>query len=216
MAPSEPTDRDDKDLPLREDIRLLVRILGDTVREQRGGAAFDKVERIRQSSIRFRRDEDGAAKADLEHTLNSLPRSEALHIIRAFGFFSHLANIAEDQHHIRRTRAHAFTPSSPREGTMAHALERARSAGISPDRLRHFFSEAAVVPVARRPVPAKLGPPLWRRRIPMASHSALSWAQVACLDNPEKCSSPSEQVRTARRRSPGGVAGLRASRSAWC
>src|SRR5580658_8568361 len=88
--------RDDKDLPLREDIRLLGRLLGDTVREQRGAAVFDTVERIRQSSVRFRRDEDGAAREELANTLNSLPRSEALQIIRAFGFFAHLANIAED------------------------------------------------------------------------------------------------------------------------
>jgi phosphoenolpyruvate carboxylase len=138
---------DDKDLPLREDIRLLGRILGDTVREQKGVATFETVERIRQSSIRFRRDEDGAARDELERTLNSLPRGEALQIIRAFGFFSHLANIAEDQHHIRRTRAHAFTPSAPREGTMAHALAQAREAGISPDGLRAFFAGAMVVPV---------------------------------------------------------------------
>ena len=47
------TKRDDKDLPLREDIRLLGRILGDTVREQRGAVVFDTVERIRQASIAF-------------------------------------------------------------------------------------------------------------------------------------------------------------------
>jgi phosphoenolpyruvate carboxylase len=146
-APEDSDKRDDKDLPLREDIRLLGRILGDTVREQRGAAAFDTVERIRQSSIRFRRDEDGAAREELERTLNSLPRSEAIAIIRAFGFFSHLANIAEDQHHIRRNRTHAFAPSAPREGTMAHALEQVRIAHVSPDRLRHFFAEAMVVPV---------------------------------------------------------------------
>jgi phosphoenolpyruvate carboxylase len=139
--------RDDKDLPLREDIRLLGRILGDTVREQRGAAAFDTVERIRQSSIRFRRDEDSAARDELEHTLNSLPHGDALQIIRAFGFFAHLANIAEDQHHIRRGRAHAFGPSVPREGTMAHALAQARAAQVPPDRLRRFFAEAMVVPV---------------------------------------------------------------------
>src|SRR5579872_4445067 len=46
----------DKDSPLREDIRLLGRLLGDTVREQEGGAIFDIVERIRQASIRFHRD----------------------------------------------------------------------------------------------------------------------------------------------------------------
>ena len=44
---------EDKDLPLREDIRLLGRILGDTVREQSGGAVFNTVEDIRQNSVRF-------------------------------------------------------------------------------------------------------------------------------------------------------------------
>jgi phosphoenolpyruvate carboxylase len=138
---------EDKDLPLRDDIRLLGRILGDTVREQSGEAVFDTVEHIRQNSVRFRRDEDVTARRDLEATLNSLPPTEALQIIRAFGFFSHLANIAEDQHHIRRTRAHQLTASTPREGTMTRALARAREAGIPPARLRAFFASAMVVPV---------------------------------------------------------------------
>src|SRR5215471_18279038 len=62
----------DKDIPLRDDIRLLGRILGDTVREQEGDAAFELVERIRQTSIRFHRDDEEAARHDLEATLNSL------------------------------------------------------------------------------------------------------------------------------------------------
>jgi phosphoenolpyruvate carboxylase len=78
---------EDKDLPLREDIRLLGRILGDTVREQSGEAVFGIVERIRQTSVRFRRSEDVAARRELEAILNSLPPKEALLIIRAFGFF---------------------------------------------------------------------------------------------------------------------------------
>jgi phosphoenolpyruvate carboxylase len=138
---------DDKDLPLREDIRLLGRILGDTVREQKGDAVFDTVEHIRQSSIRFRRDEDGAARQELAETLNRLPQQEALQIIRAFGFFSHLANIAEDQHNIRRTREHELAASAPREGSMAYALKKARDAGISAEQLRAFFAGAMVVPV---------------------------------------------------------------------
>ena len=60
----------DKDVPLRDDIRLLGRILGDTVREQEGEAAFEIVERIRQTSIRFHRDDEEAARHDLETTLN--------------------------------------------------------------------------------------------------------------------------------------------------
>jgi phosphoenolpyruvate carboxylase len=147
MPAPQAVEAEDKDLPLREDIRLLGRILGDTVREQAGAAVFDTVESIRQNAVRFHRDEDAAARHELEATLNSLPPAEALQIIRAFGFFSHLANIAEDQHHIRRTRAHALTASAPRDGTMAQALARARENGIPPARLRAFFANAKVVPV---------------------------------------------------------------------
>jgi phosphoenolpyruvate carboxylase len=138
---------EDKDLPLREDIRLLGRILGDTIRQQSGEPVFDIVENIRQNSVRFRRDQDLTARRDLAATLNSLAPREALQIIRAFGFFSHLANIAEDQHHIRRTRAHALSASTPREGTMAYALARARQHDIPSTRLAAFFASAMVVPV---------------------------------------------------------------------
>jgi len=140
-------DAEDKDLPLRDDIRLLGRILGDTVREQNGEQVFETVEYIRQNSVRFRRNEDVSARRELETTLNNLPPGEALQIIRAFGYFSHLANIAEDQHHIRRTRAHTLSNSAPREGTMALALARAGDAGIPRERLLAFFANAMVVPV---------------------------------------------------------------------
>ncbi|HEX3417869.1 MAG TPA: phosphoenolpyruvate carboxylase, partial [Stellaceae bacterium] len=147
MQTSPAIETEDKDLPLREDIRLLGRILGDTIREQGGEAVFETVENIRQNSVRFRRDEDLTARRDLEATLNGLNPKDALQIIRAFGFFSHLANIAEDQHHIRRTRARSVSTATPREGTLAHSLARAHQAGIPPARLGAFFASAMVVPV---------------------------------------------------------------------
>ena len=141
------TEIPDKDQPLRDDIRLLGRILGDTVREQEGEAVFDLVERVRQTSIRFHRDSDEAARRELEATLDGMPREHARSVIRAFSFFSHLANIAEDQHHIRRTRAHALANAAPRAGTLAHAIGRARAAGLSRNQLRDFFADALVSPV---------------------------------------------------------------------
>src|SRR5258708_12623515 len=60
------------DARLREDIRLLGRILGDTVRDQEGADVFDLVERIRQTSIRFHRDEDKLARPELETTLATI------------------------------------------------------------------------------------------------------------------------------------------------
>lgn len=40
----------DKELPLREDIRFLGRLLGDNLREQEGDEAFNRVEQIRQTA----------------------------------------------------------------------------------------------------------------------------------------------------------------------
>ena len=138
---------EDKDLPLRDDIRLLGRVLGDTVRAQEGEAVFDLVETIRQSSIRFRRHEDHGARRELEATLDSLSRDQTIDVVRAFSYFSHLCNIAEDQHHIRRSRAHQIAGSAPREGSLAHALQRAFDAGMGSTELAAFFDTAHVVPV---------------------------------------------------------------------
>ena len=137
----------DKDLPLREDIRLLGRLLGDTIRSQEGEEVFETVEHIRQTSIRFHRDEDGGARLLLERILDGLSLAQATKIIRAFSYFSHLANIAEDQHRIRRSRAHARAGSPPRPSTMAFALARAQAAGLSRQAIEDFFGSAAVCPV---------------------------------------------------------------------
>ena len=137
----------DKDTPLRDDIRLLGRVLGDTVRAQEGEAVYDLVEQVRQSSIRFHRDNDTAALRELEKILNGMTPDDTLHVVRAFSYFSQLANIAEDQHHIRRSRAHARAGSPPREGTLARALAAVDRAGISDDQLMTFFDNALVSPV---------------------------------------------------------------------
>ena len=140
-------DASEKDVPLREDIRLLGRILGDTVREQEGEEIFELVEQIRQASIRFHRDNEIGARRELEATLDSLNADQTLAITRAYSYFSHLANIAEDQHHIRRNRAHAIAGSAPRPGSLAYSFQRTREMGVEPKALTEFFDHALVSPV---------------------------------------------------------------------
>ncbi len=146
-APRGRTQTAEKDLPLREDVRLLGRVLGDTLRAQEGEATFEVIERIRRTALSFRRDEDASARQALEVIRGDLSLRRATTMIRAFTLFSHLANIAEDRHHIRRTRAHALAASGSREGSIAAALERASAAGMTPCELRRFFAGARVVPV---------------------------------------------------------------------
>ncbi len=92
--------------PLVEDIRLLGRILGDVIREQEGAAAYELIEQIRKLSVAFRRDEDHTADKALKKLLKSLTGDQTVSVIRAFTYFSHLANLAEDRHHIRRREVH--------------------------------------------------------------------------------------------------------------
>ncbi|MCA1402795.1 phosphoenolpyruvate carboxylase [Bradyrhizobium sp. BRP56] len=136
----------EEDARLRNDIRLLGRVLGDTVRDQEGADVFDLVERIRQTSVRFHRDEDKLARRELEGILDGMSIAETLQIVRAFSYFSHLANIAEDQNNIRQMRSRG--PSgAPRPSTLEQTLVHARQAGISPADLRSFFKSALVSPV---------------------------------------------------------------------
>src|SRR6266850_8569981 len=116
----------DRERALRDDVRLVGRVLGDTVRQQQGEAVFATVERIRQSSIAFRREGDAAARRELEATLDSLSHDRTIEVVRAFSYFSHLANIAEDQHAIRCMRAQVESGAAPPRGTIPNALARLR------------------------------------------------------------------------------------------
>src|SRR5262245_21422514 len=137
----------DKDTPLRDDIRLLGGMLGDIVRSQEGQSVFDLIERIRRISVRFRRDADEHARRELATTLDGLTAGATDQVIRAFSHFSHLANIAEDQHHVRRNRTHAREGSTAREGTIRYAIEQVAADGIPRSAVRKFFDRALISPV---------------------------------------------------------------------
>ena len=89
--------------------------------------------------------------------MSGLPTERALQIIRAFGYFSHLANIAEDQHQIRRTRADAKARPRRRRARWPMRLDARAEAGISARAAAGFFDNALVQPGADRA--SDRGPP---------------------------------------------------------
>ena len=117
------------------------------MRDQEGADVFDLVERIRQTSIRFHRDNDMPARRELELILDSMSISQTLRIVRAFSYFSHLANIAEDQNNIRQMRARTGPGGTPRASVLSQTLAHAREAGIGSADLRRFLETAQVSPV---------------------------------------------------------------------
>ena len=138
--------KSDKDQPLIEDIRLLGRILGDIIREQEGVPVYELIEQVRQLSVAFRRDHDHEADKALKKLLKGLSTDQTVSVIRAFTYFSHLANLAEDRHHIRRRAVHERAGNT-QEGSIEVALSRLRWAGITPDEIAKTLANAYVSPV---------------------------------------------------------------------
>ena len=132
--------------PLVEDIRLLGRILGDVIREQEGEAAYVLVEQIRQLSVTFRRLADPVADKALNKLLKSLSSDQTVSVVRAFTYFSHLANLAEDRHYIRRRAVHKRA-GSMRAGSIDMTLKRLSSGGISAQAISQMLAHSFVSPV---------------------------------------------------------------------
>ena len=129
-----------------EDIRLLGRILGDVIREQDGVAAFELVERIRTLSVAFRRHADHEADRALKRLLKGLSADQTVSVIRAFTYFSHLANLAEDRHQIR-LQGQQERAGLTQEGSLEQAMAHLRAAGIGAKTIAKSLAHSFISPV---------------------------------------------------------------------
>ncbi|WP_286747012.1 phosphoenolpyruvate carboxylase, partial [Aquabacterium sp. UBA2148] len=98
--------------PLLRDIRLLGKLLGDVIREQEGQATFELIEKIRQLAVAYRGRKDAQAGKALDRLLNNLSADQSVSVIRAFSYFSHLANLAEDRHQVRQASQAGARPAT--------------------------------------------------------------------------------------------------------
>jgi len=137
--------RTDDDQTLRRNIRLLGRILGDTIREHAGASTFALVEGIRRTAFQYRHGHDRGSLGRLERTIAALDQSQAKNVVRAFTYFHQLANIAEDRSHGQDPRD---TPAvALYEGSLALTFERLREAKFSMRDIAAFLNRATVQPV---------------------------------------------------------------------
>ncbi len=141
------SDISSKDLPLRDDVRLLGRILGETLREQEGQASYDLIENVRRAAVRFRKTQDERDRVELDKTLDAMSPSETLVVVRAFSYFSQLSNIAEDLHHNRRHRAHLTAGTAHKDGSLTLALDRIEAKKLDKKTLQSFLDSAVISPV---------------------------------------------------------------------
>ncbi|MBA3639787.1 MAG: phosphoenolpyruvate carboxylase [Acidobacteria bacterium] len=130
--------------PLRDDVRLLGELLGDTLRTLEGESIYQIVEQVR-ATAKAARDGDEDAFRHLAEDLASLPLDAAVPVARAFAHFLNLANIAEQHHRIRRRREYQRDPQSqPQRGSCDDAFGRLIAAGIPADELYRAVASARV------------------------------------------------------------------------
>lgn len=131
---------------LRDDVRLLGRLLGDVICEQGGSRLFDVVERIRRLAIRVRTSSSQEDLLALRQLIDSLDPEMTFEVVRAFTVYFHLINIAEQNHRLRRLReTEGGLPARP--GSVADAATRLRAQGIPEETIRQAASRLDVRPV---------------------------------------------------------------------
>src|ERR1700761_7168227 len=131
--------------PMRNDIRLLGTILGDTVREQNGDDVFDLVERARIASFQVRRSE--IERAEVAQLFDGIDIRKALPVIRAFSHFALLANVAEDIHRERRRALHVDAGDPPQDSTLAATYDKLDAAHLDAATVADALTGALVSPV---------------------------------------------------------------------
>jgi len=132
---------------LRDDIRYLGRLLGETLRTLEGDAIFELIEQIRSLSIRFHRDGDQSSETKLQKLLAGIDTAGTVRVARAFSFFYQLANIAEDVHLNRRYRQMRKSKAAREDGDFELALERIREAGIEARKVIDTLNSMLTAPV---------------------------------------------------------------------
>ncbi|WP_067566728.1 phosphoenolpyruvate carboxylase [Nocardia acidivorans] len=131
--------------PLRDDIRFLGGILGDTIRDHEGPEVFDLIERVRVEAFKIRREEvDRGAVADM---LRDLDIGTAIPVIRAFSHFLLLANLAEDLQRDRRRAVHIAAGEPPQDSSLAATYRKLDAARPDADLVADLLGEALVSPV---------------------------------------------------------------------
>jgi len=122
-----------KDLPLRNDIRRLGDLLGETVKRLGGKKLFDIEEQVRALCKQLRASHSPATERQLKKLLHGLSPDETIGLIRAFSVYFQLVNIAEQHHRIRRKSFYELhTPNEPQRGSLADTFRQIKAECVHP------------------------------------------------------------------------------------
>jgi phosphoenolpyruvate carboxylase len=175
---------EEKESPLRRDVRSLGRLLGTVLKEQSGEALFDAVEELRRLTTAQREASDAgereASMARAESVVGRMSIAESHHLTKAFAIYFELTNLAETNHRKRRRRASEVIGAEPQAGTFRGTLRRVRDAGMSCEQALELLRRVEVVPVfTAHPTEVARRTVLFKRARIAAELERLDWLPLA-------------------------------------
>ncbi len=129
---------------LKDNIRYLGRVLGQAILQKEGQETYDLIENIRKSAVKFHRENDQQASLQLEQYLKQLSPVQTVCVVRAFSYFKHLVNIAEDLYTQQITR---LNEDNLAPGMLAHSVDKIAAHELPFETIDAFFKDALVSPV---------------------------------------------------------------------
>ncbi len=136
-----------EDKILRNRVKLLGGMLGEVIRDHAGEQSLHMVERLRKGFIRLRTEPDPEHLKRLKRLIGRLSPDAISPVLRAFGTYFQLANIAEESFQHRQRRRVAAEGGILWSGSFDNTLRELRAQGIDPDSLQDLIDELRYMPV---------------------------------------------------------------------
>lgn len=126
---------------LNEDIRLLGRLLGKAILDTEGQTTFTAIESLRRSAVKIRREGLVGQNHILVDAIADMDDDMANTMSRAFSYFLHLSNIAEDIEQQRHK-----DDENP-EGSLQATIALLQAEGLPAEKIKQALHKMQIVPV---------------------------------------------------------------------
>ncbi|MFQ3596890.1 MAG: phosphoenolpyruvate carboxylase [Chloroherpetonaceae bacterium] len=138
-----PLDRSDE--ALQRDVKLLGNLLGKVLIEQQGERFLELEEKIRLLCKEIRQNKSTERHAELIQLIDDIGFDDADNLVRAFGTYFHLVNVAEQFHQIRITRATEISQGAL-ENSLAQTIQTLAEGGFSAEAVQELLNILSIEP----------------------------------------------------------------------
>lgn len=136
----------DNDLHTRElpqDVREVVDLLGETIREQTSQAEFDCIEEIRNAAIEYRTGKRESRSAIRDRLVDTHPERKET-IARAFSTYFAITNLAEERERVRQIRQDRHEGNL--EDSIEHAVGKLLEQGVTAEGFDRILGDVLIEP----------------------------------------------------------------------